>query len=411
MTGKPARSAEHSALHALANRLVDERWYSGIAWKVEHDRIVIDEGACGNADHAFERPMNHDAIHRIYSMTKPIVSVAALMLIEQGRLRFDDPVERFVPGLGRAGVLATDGTCAGTMRPITVEDLLTHRAGLSYDFLPGCPVAALYREASVLADGSRGLDELVSLLADLPIASQPGERWLYSVSIDVLAAVVQSVSDSPLREVLKRLFFDPFGMVDTDFGVQSDSRYRLVDMFGLRELHEPAPIAVIDPQPQLEPLNVDESYPVDRASTFARGGHGLYSTIDDYRRFMQVLTDGTGPDGERYLSEAMVELMWCDRLLPAQKPIAIGARPLPGYGWGLAGRIMSELGEAMQLSSVGEGGWSGAASTYFWIDRRWRFNGIVMTQYLGSPLNLGPDLQTTAYGTLGAPWGRTTASD
>ena len=401
MIPDPARLA---AIGTLAARLVADGDFAGIAWRVTRRRGVLDEGAVGHADHALERPLATDAIHRLYSMTKPVVSVAALRLVEAGRLRLDDPVGRWLPGFARSRVLGPDGRLVDAARAITVEDLLTHRAGLSYDFMPDCPVAALYREERLAEDGSRPLAALVERLGALPLARQPGSAFYYSYATDVLAHLLERLAGRTLRELLREELLGPLGMTETDFGVAPEARPRLVAMHGLRALGEVAP--AVEPAQTLRAMDVEASYPSDAPERFARGGIGLFSTLDDYMRFAHLLLDGRAPSGEALLSKPMLDLLWRDRLPPSQHPISVGTRAVPGYGWGLVGRVMSDPARAVDLSAEGEGGWSGAASTWFWVDRANGLAGIVLAQFLGSTVLLGPLMQNAAYqGFVEAPAG------
>lgn len=391
----PAMLPLKAPTESLARRYVDEKSFAGIAWRLQHGDTIIEDGVVGFADYRKERPLTANALYRLYSMTKPVVSVAILQLVERGLLRLDDPLARFVPGFANIPVLDRDGTTQASHRAIIIEDLLTHRAGFSYDFLPDCPIAEMYREARLAEDGSRSLESFVRTLTEMPLAQQPGSGWYYSVSIDVLACVLQRVLDRPLIECLRSLLFDPLGMDETRFGIADDQQGRLVDMYGLRQLGEVPPGE--DPEQRLVPMDVEHSYPSDRPDTFARGGIGLFSTLAEYARFLPVLMNGRGGEGQPLLSESMVDLLWQNRLPDCQRPIAIGGREMSGYGWGLTGRIMVDTGQALQLTSKGEGGWAGAASTHFWIDRQQQRHGIVMAQFLGSSIPLGPDLQTAAY--------------
>jgi len=194
--------------------------------------------------------------------------------------------------------------------------------------------------------------------------------WLYSVSIDVLAGILQLVLDRPLIDGLCELLFDSLGMSETRFEVAASQRHRLVDMYGLRQLGEVP--AAAEPTQSLIPMDVEH-------------------------RFLPVLLNGRGKQGQPVLSEAMVELLWQNRLTRQQCPISIGGRQMAGYGWGLTGRVMVEPGQALQLTAHGEGGWAGAASTHFWVDRQRNSHGIVMAQFLGSSIPLGPDMQSAAY--------------
>ena len=385
-----------SRVRALAARLVAEGRFAGVSWRVTHRSEAVDEGALGHADHALERPLGTDAIHRVYSMTKPIVSIVALQLVEEGRLALDTPIARRLPGFAAPRVLGADGRLADLLRPITVEDLLTHRAGLSYDFLPDCEIASRYREARLAEDGTRSLEALVAELAALPLAEQPGTRYRYSYAIDVLAHLLERVLDRPLREVLAERLLAPLGMEETDFGVAPGSRSRLVAMHGLKNLGE-VPVEIAPETQTLHPMDVSESYPDDRPERFARGGHGLFSTLDDYARFARLLGDGRAASGETLLSAPMLDMLWRNRLARDQLPVTIGGVPMPGYGWGLVGRVMLDVGEAAQLTVDGEGGWAGAASTWFWVDRANGVEGVVLAQFLGSAVPLGPLMTAAAY--------------
>lgn len=383
------------SLQRYAQEQVDRAQFAGLAWCIEQGGNVINRGEIGHTDHAQSKTVQPDTLYRIYSMTKPVVSVRALQLVEAGKLRLSDPVERWIPGFSRAQVLSSQGALQAVHRAITIEDLLTHRAGLSYDFLPDCAVAERYREARLAEDGSRTLSELVGILASIPLACQPGERWYYSYSTDVLAEVLSCVCEQSIGDCLAEGVFGPLNMSDTGFEVSPDSQARVADMFGQRQLGQVD--SGLNTRNKLQAMDVEASYPVHSKGAFGRGGIGLFSTLDDYRAFMGVLNHGRTPEGETLLGSAMLDMLWHNRLSAEQMPIAIGKNRYEGYGWGLAGRVMAELSSASVLTVPGEGGWSGAASTHFWVDRANDIHGIVMAQYLGSAQPLGQDIQSLAY--------------
>jgi CubicO group peptidase (beta-lactamase class C family) len=386
------------ALHQFADQQITQQNFAGMAWSVEHKGSVVDEGLLGYSDHALEQALQSDALYRLYSMTKPIVSVRCLQLLEAGRLRLDDPVSRWIPEFATMSVFTQAGKLEPAHRQITIEDLLMHRSGLSYDFLAGCPAAQLYREAGLAEDGTRSLKDLVSLLAGFPLARQPGQRWHYSYATDVLAHVLECVSGQTISDCLLEGLFEPLGMNETGFQVDSCEHHRVADMFGQRQLgQEETDVCTTN---DLRAMDVSESYPMSSGGEFARGGIGLFSTLSDYRRFLPVLMHGNSSDGEPLLSAMTLDMLWQNRLTTAQMPIAIGDRAYAGYGWGLTGRIMSDTGSASTVSAAGEGGWAGAASTYFWVDRANAVAGIVMAQYLGSAIAVGPTIQSLAYGAL-----------
>jgi len=342
-----------SSLRLNAEHHVGQQNFAGISWSVQHRDAIVNEGVAGFSDYALSEPLKSDAIYRIYSMTKPIVSVRVLQLLELGKLRLDSPISTWLPAFEKMSVLSPSGSRQEAKRQITVEDLLLHRSGLSYDFLPACPVAALYRDARLAADGSRSLSDLVDLLAEFPLAHQPGARWYYSYSTDVLAHLIEQITEQPVAENLAANIFLPLGMTETGFDVSTENQHRLASMYGLRELAEED--ASVFTTNTLMEMDVEESYPVNSAGAFARGGMGLYSTIGDYQRFMSVLMNGNSQDGLAMLSNPMLDMLWQNRLSDEQMPIAIGDRSYNGYGWGLTGRVMADTSKASALSVAGEG--------------------------------------------------------
>lgn len=379
--------------------LIKNKQFAGISWQITLGGESSGPQLYGHADHGMQRLLSDDSIFRIYSMTKPVISVLCLMMIERGQLRLSDTIEQWIPECKKQKVQESDGTQSSLHRAITIEDLLTHRAGFSYDFLPDCAIADKYRQLQLAEDGTRPLADLVRLLADLPLAYQPGHRWYYSYSTDVLAHILQCVADQPLAHLLQDALLTPLCMKDTAYHVADNNRHRLCGMFGQRQLGEVPDDAV--KSNSLQSIMVEGSYPSDSNSGFMRGGIGLFSTLEDYSQFMQVMQTGKSILGEQILSSAMLDLMWQNRLTDRQMPISIGRSIYSGYGWGLAGRVMADSRQAMQLTRNGEGGWAGAASTYFWIDRERNFSGLVMAQYLGSAVQLGPDIQSLCYAAIG----------
>lgn len=381
----------------FAEELISSKLFPNLSWRIALGSEIVSEGEVGYQDADLTVPLREDAIYRIYSMTKPLVSIAALQLIEENRLSLYQPVAHYIPGFASNKILDASGKQVQSRVPMLVEHLLTHRSGLAYDFLPDNPVAALYRESFMAGDVSRSLKDLSHELAKLPLSHEPGSSWQYSFSSDVLAHVLECVTGKSLYEILKERLFDPLNMCDTAFRVSPDQQHRLLPMFGVRDLGDEA-LLMTEPN-RLLPLDVEIGYPSDSPS-FERGGHGLFSTLSDYYRFLQVMMDGTSESGEVLLSVPMVNMMWRNRIPDSQMPLTIGFNPMPGYGWNLFGRVLTDVGSALNLSSDGEGGWSGAASTYFWVDRTMDFRGIVMSQYLGSTLPLGTEIQAMAYQAL-----------
>lgn len=366
--------------------------FSSIEWAINKDGKRVADAKAGYADSDAKTAIPANAIYRIYSMTKPLVSVAALILLEQQKLKLYEPVCKYIPRFLQQKILSADGKLRHNPVPATLEHLLTHRAGLSYDFQPDCPVAELYRAQSLADDGSRSLPDLVRCLADTPAAGVPGERWHYSYATDVLAHIIEIVADQSIAEFLQQYLIGPLNMTDTQFFVKEADQHRLMPMYGSRALGAQMEMA---PTPQvLTKLDVESAYPSHQANDFQRGGLGLFSTTNDYMRFAEFLRTGISTDKQGLLSSATFDLLWANRIKQHQRPLKIGPNALPGYGWNLAGRVMLDVGEAMSVTSVGEGGWAGAASTYFWVDRARALSGVIMSQYLGSALPLGTDMHS-----------------
>jgi len=370
--------------------LVDAQQFHSVEWQLLQKKNVLSGGLVSAA----QTPTS--PIYRIYSMTKPIVSFVAMQLIGEKRLKLDDHVAKFIPAMSELKVLDNNGNSEPLSTPITIEHLLTHTAGFSYDFLPDCAVAQMYRETELSGRGDRPLAEVIGLLTALPLAYQPGTKWRYSVATDVLAHVLENVTGRTLPELLSECVFSPLGMHDTAFHVEADKLGRLLPMYGARELGE---VLVESDQPNImNAMDVEPGYPSMEGSGFYRGGHGLFSTLTDYQKFMHVLQTGESLEGQRLIGEDTFELMWGNRLPDSLKPLVLGFNVLGGYGWNLMGRVMQDPTQCEFKTVVGEGGWAGAASTYFWIDRTNNISGIAMSQYIGSNPHLGALMQHAAYG-------------
>jgi CubicO group peptidase (beta-lactamase class C family) len=382
-------------LQAAAQGYIDREEFSGIAWHVEARGEEMTRGQVGVAEVSSGKPMPDGAIYRIYSMTKPIVSVMAMMLIEQGKLRLYDMLPQFNPAFRNMRVLLPSGELEPAKRPILVEDLFTHRAGFSYEFIAGCHIAPGYDAIDLASDGACTLEEMMSKLATQPLAFQPGTQFRYSVSTDVLAHVCEKASGRTMQSLLNEFIFGPLGMDDTDYFVPESKQDRLMAMYGISDVKD---MSFLNPPAvqELIPSDVDEMYPSTNPE-YSRGGHGLFSTTDDYLKFGRMLLTGKSPDGEVILSRKMLEMMQSNRIPESQLPLRIGLSALPGYGWGLGVRLMMDPGKATSLTGKNEFGWAGAASTYFWVDPNEDMVGVIMSQYLGSILPLADDLRSAAY--------------
>lgn len=337
--------------------------------------------AQGLMDVERNKPMCRDTIFRIYSMTKPITSIAMMQLYEQGRFLLDDPVHRYIPSwknmqVYKSGVYPHFLTTPANS-VMTIRDLLTHMSGLTYGFMQQTNVDAAYRELGL--DGSQGLtlEMLVKQLAELPLEFSPGTAWNYSVSTDVLGYLVQLLSGQPFDEYLHEHIFKPLNMLDTGFHVRDDQlerfaacyQYQLSDQFELQD----------DP----------ESSPFRREAAFLSGGGGLVSTIDDYFNFAQALSQGGEFQGQRIIGRKTLEFMRSNHLpgnqdLPGLSVGAFSETPYAGSGFGLGFSVKTDVTKSQTNGSVGEYGWGGLASTNFFIDPIEDLVMIFMTQLIPS---------------------------
>jgi CubicO group peptidase (beta-lactamase class C family) len=324
-----------------------------------HDKVVY-EAALGMQDPAAGVPMTMDTIFRIYSMTKPIVSVAVMMLVEQGRLLISDPVSKHLPELGQPAVgmegAGKDGRpmlqTVAARREMTVHDLLRHTSGLTYGIFGESMVKSTYREAGVERKDVTNA-EMVRRLATVPLAYQPGTIWEYSRSTDVLGALIERISGMGLDEFLQQRILGPLDMKDSGFWVPQAQQHRVAEAFDT-DPDSGAAIRLID---------------VRSKPDFLSGGGGMVSTARDYLRFARMLSNHGSLDGVRILSRKTVQYMTSDHLgdLPGARATP-DFLPGPGYGFGLGFAVRIANGDAIVPGSLGDYNWSGMAGTYFWID-------------------------------------------
>ncbi|MCP4070638.1 MAG: beta-lactamase family protein [Hyphomicrobiales bacterium] len=386
----------YKRIDAIARNHVESGHFSGIEWLVVHKGNVWSKGRAGMADALNNIEMPSSPIYRVYSMTKPVISAIALMLMEEGKLRLFDPVAKFLPQLAAMEIIDDQGSARPVKTPILIEHLLTHRAGFSYGFLADCPVGRIYRKSRI-NDASLSLAGMVEIIAAMPLAFEPGSQWRYSVATDILARVIEIALDQPLPAILKERIFDPLDMGETGFSVPESEQHRIMAVFGKSDLDY---LMDFDDKPQtLIAADLTGQYPSNDPA-FWRGGYGLFSTIDDYAKLTGFLASGETAQGDPLLSRKTMQLMWTNRIRDNQLPLCVGPVVLPGYGYGLAGRVMIDPGGSLGLTSMGEFGWAGAASTYFWIDREEDLIGITMAQYLGGKIPLGDDIRTAVYQAL-----------
>ncbi|MGO4327915.1 serine hydrolase domain-containing protein [Cupriavidus sp. 2TAF22] len=349
----------------------------GAVYLLARNGNLVSTQAIGWQDAAARVPMREDAIFRIYSMSKPIVSVAVMMMVEDGRVQLADPVSKYLPELKglQVGVEKTDAAgkpelgLVPAQREMTVQDLLRHTSGLTYGVFGKSLVKDEYKRAGVDAtEQSNG--EFIAHLAKVPLQFQPGTTWEYSRSTDVLGALLERVSGQTLAAHLQQRIFAPLQMKDTGFWVPAAQQGRIAEPFAT------------DPDSKVAVSLID----IRRAPRLESGGGGLVSTAADYFRFAQMLLNGGELDGVRLLSPKTVANMTADHLGPIR--LASQARgpaylPGPGYGFGLGFGTRLSTGGPATAGSVGDFYWGGVGGTYFWVDPQEKTVAIWMMQAPG----------------------------
>jgi len=363
---------------------VDRGEVAGVVTLVHRRGCEVHSDALGWQDDAAGTPIRRDTIFRIASMTKPVVSVAALMLLEDGKLRLDDPIDRRLPELADRRVMrspngAIDDTYPAP-RPITVLDLITHRPGFVSQFADAGPIAA---EAARLHIGNGLLlagtdpDEWLARLGALPLVYEPGSHFNYGFGTDVLGLLVGRIGGHGLEAFLRERLFGPLGMADTGFHVPEEKRGRF------SVAHMPDPVTgkrVLVDHPGNSPWNLPKTIP--------SGSAGLASTADDYSKFGLMLRDGRAQSGERLLSRKTIELMTTDFLTAEQRGrLFLGFDMWAARGFGLGVSVLDRMGSQFGLGSVGRFGWGGAFGTAWFNDPVEDLTAVMMIQLLVGPLS------------------------
>jgi len=339
--------------------------------------------ALGRRDPASDAPMARDAIFRIYSMTKPIVSVAAMRFVEQGRLLLEEPIAKYLPEFSQPQVgVERDGRLelVPAARPITVHDLLRHTSGITYEFLAPSAVRKRYAEADV-SSLARSNAEASALLAHLPLMHQPGTVWEYGRSTDVLGRLIEVLADRPLGDHLRETIFDPLGMPDTGFDVPAAEQHRIAEPYAT------------DPDSGTAVRLAEIRRPMPRQS----GGGGLVSTAIDYARFLQMVHQGGALGGTRLLGHKTIEYMTSDHLgtIPSVCDVLS-----PGHGFGLGFAVRLATGVAPMPGSVGTCSWGGIGGTQFFVDPQEDLFAVFMVQAPGQREELAPMFRHQVYAAL-----------
>ena len=357
-----------------------------------HGRLVHQQ-VWGDRDPQTKAPMTMDAIFRIYSMTKPIVTVAAMMLVEEGRLALEDPVSKYIPAFANVKVgvekKGDDGKptldLVAPRRAMTIQDLMRHTSGITYGFFGEGLVKKSYVEPDIFA-GDFDNAEFAERVAKRPLAYQPGTTWDYSHSTDILGRVIEVIEGKSLLDVLKTRLLDPLGMKDTSFYVTDPKKFsRIAEPFE-KDRVIGAGAVFFDPRKPMK---------------WESGGGGLLSTAADYSRFLRMLSKGGVLEGRRYIGARTLAYMTANHMAPgwgvAPGPYYL---PGPGFGFGLGFAVRTEAGMVSNNGNVGEYNWSGAGGTTFWVDPKDDMFVVFMMQSPSQRTRYRTMLHNVIYGAM-----------
>jgi CubicO group peptidase (beta-lactamase class C family) len=399
----PARLARIDAHFAQA--VAEQKIAGGRAVIMQAGQQVYAQN-WGYRDLENKTPMTDDAIFQIYSMSKPIVSVAVMMLFEEGRLRLDMPIATYIPELADLKVYDAENGAGNpplraAARQPTVHDLLTHRAGMTYGFLDASPVGALYRKNQIDMPPYRSLSEYMQSVAAQPLKFDPGTAWNYSISPDVLGRLVEVVSGQTLGEFLQARIFAPLGMLDTSFKRDPAKADRIAKLYAREGITAQYAIKGFAARPTgsgLELAHPGLQLIHSADAKFESGGGGLLSTTHDYLRFAQMLLNHGELEGVRLLAPNTVAMMRHNQI--GDMP-ALGRRsptfPGPGVGFGLGFAMITD--QALSGTALPEGSyfWGGAAGTFFWVDPKNDLTAIFMMQVLPEDTGFRKDMWSLTY--------------
>jgi CubicO group peptidase (beta-lactamase class C family) len=394
MSGPGGISSERLVRLTTAMRAhVDAGSVAGVVTLVHRHGETVHSDVLGWQDEDARTPMRRDTLFRIASMTKPIVSVAALMLVEEGKLRLGEAVDKFLPELARRKVLRSPGAALTDVydapRPITLKDLLLHRAGIPYVLTAEGPMQAALAEFNALVlPGDMPMDSWIARLGALPLVNEPGARWHYGMSTDVLGVLIQRASGMSFSDYLRMRIFEPLGMADTFFWVPDDK----ADRFG--------PAYTPDPKTGRRMI---QDHPAGsrwrNPASFPSGGAGLVSTADDYLKFARIIL-GRGRSGDtRLLSRPTWDLMTTDHLTLAERATPFLGMPFwTAMGFGLGLSIADNPTGQDWLGSKGRLGWPGAYGTWWVADLKEDLIALMMIQlYFGAGGTMRNDCETAIY--------------
>ena len=374
-------------LNNIFENVISKNYFHGIQWLIQKENKNY-QGKVGCMNLESNESIREDTIYRIWSMTKPIVAFATMILLERDQIALEDPIEHYLPDAKKLKVLEfinNKKVLANLNRSITIKDLLMHTAGFSYNFLND-PVGKIYEKSKLFHSENSSLKSEVDKILSFPLLFQPGERWNYSVSIDILAHIIEIITNKSIFLFLEENIFKPLQMNETSYFVEEHKRNRIMSSYEYVQKKN-----ILNKVSYNDQTINNYGYP-DGNIQYARGGHGLFTTIYDYMKFAKMLHSGKNYKGEKILSEKYLKLINRNNLDHGLFPLEINSigdnkfddvpKDLIQYGWGLGFRVMVDPKNNNFLGTKGEFGWSGAAATYFLVDPEKNITAVLMTQVL-----------------------------
>ena len=385
---------------------IDAGRCNGAEWIINHKNNIYHE-VIGYKDLELKNKLNKNSYYRIWSMTKPIIGFAAMQLIEKNFLSLDDTIDKYLSdfkNLNKLNSIDSDLNDISSVEKIpTIRQLLQHTAGFTYNNCDNS-LAQEYEDRHLFHSSSSSLEEEISKISELPLLYEPGLKWHYSISIDVLARILEVVTKDKIQDIITENIFIPLEMQDTSFYIDKDNNKKLVETFEYNS-----------DKLKLTNLNYDKrklilyGYPTNNKN-YSRGGHGLFSTAEDYEKFATMLIDGKNKNGKELINSQSLELMRNNSLNKELFPIEITSintnkdadyeNDLDGYGWGLGFRVLMNNTSQNKFGPVGEFGWSGYAATYFLADPKNNLSAVLMMQILDADKNIKKDFYNNIFKNL-----------
>ena len=389
-------------LNSLLQSYVDKGFFQGFQWNITVNKKSFFDKV-GYMDLETKEPIKENTIYRIWSMTKPIVSIAIMQLVENQKINLTDTIDKYINEFSDLKVLKNMNSEINELSEInnlpTIKDLLMHTGGFTYHNYRA--VGREYLNKKLFFSQDTTLEEEINILSKIPLLYQPGTKWKYSVSTDILARVLEVVINKPLQVILKENIFNPLKMNDTKFNVDEINTARVMKSYNYSK--NDSRLKNIDLN---DPENIPFGYPLNK-KTFARGGHGLFSTIDDYVKFANMLLDGKSTDGTKIIEKKTIDTMSVNNLTENLLPIEIKSEDeekdknyqnsLRPYGWGLGFRSLMSVEKNENFGSIGEFGWAGAANTYFIVDPKKNLTATIMSQVTSPIETLNRDFYKFVY--------------